>query len=79
MIESGLGGRLVPLTRGDEDVAAIAEALVATLTDPRLDDMRAHNLRRAEEYSADAVRRRWEDLFRDGTVRSTDEALREER
>lgn len=41
--------------------------------------MRAHNLRGAEEYSADAVRRRWEDLFRDGTVRSTDEALREER
>ncbi|GAB3601258.1 glycosyltransferase [Microbacterium tumbae] len=66
MVEPGVNGRLVPCTFSERDAEAMAEALIETLTSDRLDDMRAHSLRKAAAYTADGVRRLWEDLLSEG-------------
>jgi len=65
MVESGVNGRLVPYTSADGDVAALAEAIVEIVTSESLDDLRKQSLRKAEAYTAENVRRLWEQLLRE--------------
>jgi poly(glycerol-phosphate) alpha-glucosyltransferase len=63
MVESGVNGRLVSCTFSDRDVFQIADAVVEVLTSRSLEDMRTQSLRKAEEYSAENVRKLWERLL----------------
>lgn len=69
LVESGVNGRLVPLTTSDADVAALAAALVDVVTAPNLDELREQSLRKARGYTAPRVRALWERLLRDGVQR----------
>ena len=64
MVEPGVNGRLIPWTNGDDDVAAMADAVVAVLTSGDLDAMRGQSLKRAEGYTVAHVRRLWERLLK---------------
>ena len=66
LVEQGVNGYLVPATRGEGDVAALADAIVRVLTSGELDAMRAASLRKAEAYTADHVRTLWERLLAEG-------------
>lgn len=65
MVESGVNGRLVPYTSSDDDdVVALAGAVVETLTSGSLDAMRSESVRRAQAYTAAHVQQLWEGLLR---------------
>lgn len=65
MVTPGVNGLLVPHTGiADDDVAALAAAVVELLTSGRLAELRAASLRKAADYGPDRVRERWASLLR---------------
>jgi glycosyltransferase involved in cell wall biosynthesis len=65
MVEQGANGCLVPYAPGARGAAALADAIVASLSSADFAAMRSHSVHTAESYTAVQVRRLWEDLLRE--------------
>jgi len=64
LVEPGVNGRLVPCTSSDDDVTALADAIVEVLTCGSLEAMRNHSARKAQAYTTANVGAAWARLLR---------------